>query len=64
MGDFWTKYLLDNGKPMNPKQIERIDQLEVEIAHHEHQIEECAEAINCIKRGGKKSKINFENGHF
>lgn len=54
MGDFWEKYRLDNGRPMSLKQIQRIEQLEAEIAYHEHRVDECYEAINCIKRGGRK----------
>lgn len=53
MGDFWTRHNLDNGKPMNPRQIQRVDQLEAEIAYHEHEIDECSEAIARIKRGSK-----------
>lgn len=64
MGDFWTKYKLDNGKPMSPKQIQRVEQLEAEMAFHEHRIDRCLEAIACIKRGGKKKTINVETSLF
>lgn len=60
MGDFWTKYLLDNGKPMSPKQIQRVEQLEAEIAYYDHRIDMCSEAIDNIKRGGKKTVKNYE----
>lgn len=64
MGDFWTKYKLDSGKPMSPKQIQRVERLEEEIAFHEHSIDTCLEAIACIKRGGKKKTINVETSLF
>lgn len=64
MGDFWTRHKLDNGKPMSSKQIQRIEQLEVEMAFHQHRIDECFEAMACIKRGGKKRTINFEADPF
>lgn len=54
MGDFWTKYRLDNNQRMSPAQIRRVDQLEAEIAYHEHRLSECVEAIANIKRGGKR----------
>jgi hypothetical protein len=64
MGDFWTKHHLNNGKPMSPRQIQRVEQLEAEIAYYEHRIDECSEAIDCIKRGGKKKIVNFEIAPF
>lgn len=64
MGDFWTKYRLDNGQPMSLKQIQRVKQLEAEIAYHEHRCDECSESIDRIKRGGKKTVEIIDVDHF
>lgn len=64
MGDFWSKYRLENGDPMSSRQIQRVDQLEVEIAYHEHRIEVCSEAIARIKRGGKQVVRDAEESWF
>lgn len=64
MGDFWTKYRLDNNQRMSPTQIRRVDQLEAEIAYYEHQLDECVEAIAKIKRGGKRVYRDLETGSF
>ena len=64
MGDFWNRYKLDNGRPMLPRQIKRIKELENIIEWKCAQIEDCemeidknAEKIAQIKRGGKKKPV-------
>lgn len=64
MGDFWTKYRLDNGQPMSSRQIQKVEQLEAEIAYYEHRIDECSEAIARMKRGGRQIVKKPEIGPF
>lgn len=67
MGDFWSRYKLDNGRPMSPRQIKRVEELEsiiewkcAQIKDCEMKIRESEEQIAQIKRGGRKPLIESE----
>ena len=61
MGEFWTRYFLDNGQRMSRRQVKK-------VARHEEKILEClllidrlediitrhSKEIECIKNGGEK----------
>lgn len=64
MGDFWIKYKLKNGQAMNQRQIQWLDALEEEISYFESRIEQCVEAIECIKQGGKRKAKKSERDEF
>lgn len=64
MGNFWNRYKLDNGRPMSPRQIKRIEVLEGIIEWQCAQIQDCQkeidkseEKITQIKRGGRMKPV-------
>jgi hypothetical protein len=64
MGDFWNRYKLDNGRPMSPRQIKRVEELEdiivwkcAQIKDCEIEIDKSKEQIAQIKRGSRKKPI-------
>jgi hypothetical protein len=68
MGNFWSRYKLDNGQEMSPKQIKKVEELEGIIEWKCAQIQDCEmgidiseEKIAQIKRGGKRNPV-IESG--
>jgi hypothetical protein len=64
MGDFWNRYKLDNGLPMSPRQIKRVEELEgiiewkcAQIQDCEMEIDKSEEKIAQIKRCGKSKPV-------
>ena len=71
MGDFWNRHKLDNGRPMSPRQIKRVEELEdtiewkcAEIENCEMEIKKIAEQIAQIKRGGRKKLVTASDLSF
>ena len=73
MGEYWTRYLMDNGQRMSRRQAKKVERLEDEILNCivlinrlEDLIEAYSEEIVRIKNGGEKqprissvNEINF-----
>ena len=69
MGEFWTRYLMDDGQRLSKRQSKKVARLQervldciVLINHLENQMEAHSDEIARIKRGGKRqSKTCQEN---
>ena len=66
MGEFWTRYLLENGKWMSRRIIKKVMRLDEEILdciisinHFEEIIRKNTEEINHMKNGGKHKQKNI-----
>ena len=64
MGNFWNRYKLNNGRPMSPRQIKRIEVLEgiiewpcAQIQDCQKEIDKSEEKITQIKRGGRMKPV-------
>ena len=61
MGEFWTRYLMDNGQRISKRQSKKVTRLEEEILecmvtidHLEELIKAHSDEIARIKKGGKR----------
>lgn len=70
MGEFWTRYFLDNGQRMSKSQVKKVDRLEEEILkclimidHFENIIRRRSEEIERIKMGGeqKADRVSYND---
>jgi len=64
MGDFWSRYKLDNGQRMSPRQIKKVEALEgiiewkcAQIQNCEFEIDKSEEKIAQIKSGRRKEPV-------
>jgi hypothetical protein len=71
MGEYWTRYILNNGQRMSKRQMNKVDKLEEEILncmsliHHlETKILSHSLEIEKVKNGGKNKEKVFEEIEF